>query len=293
MGPEHKEGIMSSYDRQILAAAISADEGKTWQGYREIARIRGDEFQVSYPTLAESSDGYIVVSTLAGEGYFPPAVVRVHPNWITETHVQEDFKHGMADWVTFGCEGAVLTSHPDRTGSNVLALRKPKADVPAASSWNFPFGVRGKLQIKLQLETSREFTGLYQYLSLADFFCLPALPRHRANQAAGWEAFPPEDCFALRLAPDGQLAIASGPGMFQTLFTPTKTKLNRGQWYTLNLAWDCAKSTCALDIDGRHVADLPMLRAVKGVCYLRLAATAQIVEYAGLLVDSVQCTVNT
>jgi hypothetical protein len=129
-------------------------------------------------------------------------------------------------------------------------------------------------------------------LSLADFFCLPHLPHHPVNQWAGWDAFPPEDCFALRLAPDGQTAFASGPGLFQTIFAPTRTRLTRGQWYTLNLAWDCAKSTCSLDVDGHHVADLPLLRAAKGVCYLRLWATAEIVEYAGLLVESVECTVN-
>ncbi|MBS1798414.1 MAG: exo-alpha-sialidase [Acidobacteria bacterium] len=292
MGAEHKEGVMSSYDRQVLVAAISVDDGKTWKGYREVARIREGEYQVSYPTLTESSDGYIIVSSLAEPEYFPQGVVRVHPNWLTETHVRDNFKHGLADWVTFGCEGATAIQHPNHPGSDVLSLRKPKADIPAAASWNFPFGTSGKLHLRLQMEPSREFTGLYQYLSLADFFSLPRLPRHSANQSAGWDFFPAEDCFSLRLAPDGQLAFASAPGIFQTLFTSTRTRLTRGQWYTLNLAWDCTRSICSLDIDGHRVADLPLLRAAKGVCYLRLCATAEIVEYSGLLVESVECTVN-
>jgi hypothetical protein len=292
MGPQHREGIMCSYDRQVLVAAISADDGKTWQGYREIGQMGEEEQQISYPFLTESADGYILCSGLAGPGYFPQGVVSVHPDWLAESYFLDDFKLGLAHWVTFGCEGVKIVPHPEHTDANVLALRKPKADVPAAASLNFPFGTVGHLELRLRLEPSREFVHQHYYLCLADFFCLPRLPHHATNKWAGWGVFPAEGCFTLRLAPDGQLEIASGRGLFQTDFKPTQTSLVNGRWYTLDLDWDCTRSTCSLKVNGHHVANLPQLRGAKGVCYLRLWATAEVTDYSGLLVESVECTVN-
>ena len=47
MGPEHEDGIMSSYERKVLAEAVSQDDGETWHGYREILRISKGTWQVS------------------------------------------------------------------------------------------------------------------------------------------------------------------------------------------------------------------------------------------------------
>jgi len=292
MGPQHREGIACSYDRQILAAAISADDGKTWQGFREIGCIAEDERQISYPFLTECEDGYILCSGLAGPGYFPQGVIRVHPDWLTESEFLDDFKTGLGHWVTLGCEGVSTESHPERSSSNVLVLRKPKKDVPTAASLNFPFGTAGNLRLKLRLQPSREFVRQHYYLCLSDFFCLPRLPDLAPNKWSGWGAFPEEGCFTLRLAPDGRLQTASGPGLFQTDFKSTRTTLVAGRWYTLDLDWDCKNSICFLRMDDRHIAELPQLRSAKGICYLRLWAAAEVPDYSGLLIETVKCTVH-
>jgi hypothetical protein len=292
MGPQHREGIMCSYDRQVLAAAITADEGKTWHGYREIGRIGEGESQISYPFATESADGYILCSGLAGPGYFPEGVIRVRPDWLTESHFVDDFKLGLLHWVTLGCDGVKVVPHPESMSANVLVLRKPKADVPAAASLNFPFGIIGHLELRLRLEPSREFVRQHYYLSLADFFCLPRLPYYAANKWGGWGVFPAEGCFTVRLAPDGRLEIASKKGLFQTDFNSTHVNLLDGRWYTLALDWDCTRLTCSVKVDGRHVADLPQLTTAKGVCYLRLWAAAEISDYSGLMVEYVKCMVD-
>ena len=292
LGPESRDGILNSYDRQILAAAISSDEGKTWQGYREIARIPEGKWEVSYQYLTQAADGALLCSGLGSRYFFPPALIRLQPDWLTETSLMENFEDGLDKWVTFGCEGVTAIPHPERSGAQVLALRKPKADVPAAASLNFPFGVRGKIKLRLRLEPSHEFVRQHYYFSLADFFCLPRLPYHGATEWGGWGTFPSEGNFTFRVAPDGRLDAASGRGLFRTDFRPTKTKLQTGTWYTVELAWDSNKRTCSLSVDGSPVADIPQLSPAYGICYLRLWAAVSIPDYSGMLVESVDVQVE-
>jgi len=54
------------------------------------------------------------------------------------------------------------------------------------------------------------------------------------------------------------------------------------------LAWDCAKGTCSLTVDGEQVADIAQLSQVVGICYLRLLSAAEKTDRAGLVVDSVR-----
>lgn len=292
MGPESRDGILSSYDRQILAAAISADEGKSWQGYREIGRIQDGLWEISYAFLTQATDGSILCSGLAGPHYFPQGVIRVHPDWLTETALTDHFEKGLDNWVTFGCEGVKVVAHPDRPDSHVLALRKPKTKVPAGASLNFPFGVRGQIKLRLRLEPSREFQRQHYYFSLTDFFCLPRLPYYGKDKWGGWNLFPPGGRFTFRVAPDGRLDGASGMGLFQTDFKPTKAKLAAGRWYTVVLQWDSKKQTCSLAVDGRLVTNLPQLSPARGICYLRLWASAGFPDYSGMLVESVDVHVE-
>jgi hypothetical protein len=99
MGPESRDGILSSYNRQILVAAIGADEGESWQGYREIGRIQNGKWQISYPVLIQVTDGIILCSGLAGPDYLPQGVIRVHPDWLTGTGLTDDFEKGLDNWV--------------------------------------------------------------------------------------------------------------------------------------------------------------------------------------------------
>jgi hypothetical protein len=256
------------YDRQILAAAISADDGKTWKGYREIARINALEEpgeprqQLSYHYLTQAADGALVVNIST---WSPGRITRVDPDWLTEPAFHEDFAKGLANWATLGAEGVTAAPHPDRAGRQVLWLQKPKADVPAGASLNFPFGAQGRLTTRLRLEPG--FQGAY--LSLTDYFSL------LGDRMDGR--------FELRIAADGTLEAATEPGRF----APTGAKLQPGKWHTLGLAWDCGKGTCALSVDYAKVTDLRQITPAPGVCYLRLQSTAETTDEAGLMVESV------
>ena len=249
-----------SYDRQILHAAISDDDGKTWSGYREIARVGPDRGVATYPFLTQAADGAIICLYAGGSD-----IIRVQPDWLTETTARDDFAEGLANWMTYGAEGPAAIAHPDRAGHQVLALRKPNPEVPAGASFNFPFGVQGHLTVRLRLEPG--FQGAR--LCLTDFFSLPGHPE--------------DGRFGISISPNGELSVATAPGQS----TPTAATLEAGKWHTLGFAWDCEEGTCGLTVNYEKVADLPQLSPAAGICYLRLWSAAEQTDEAGMLVESV------
>jgi len=253
-----------SYARQVLAAAISSDDGKTWSGYREVARvgIAGETQGCTYPYLAECPNGKILMPYVSYT--FGSALARIDPDWLTETSFKEDFTKGADNWSTWGAEPVTLVANPDG-GRQVLSFSKPKADVPAGASLNFPFGAEGHLTMKLRLQPG--FQGAR--LCLTDFWAMPGDAE--------------DGRFGLSIAPDGRISIAGKPGES----TPTECVLDPDTWHTLGLAWDCAKGACALTVDFKPVADLPQLSKAPGVCYLRLWSAAGQTDEAGMLIESV------
>ena len=303
MSPYHEEGILTSYDRQILAMAISSDEGTSWRGYREIRRIREGERQVSYPFLTEAGDGTILLMTSGNR------MIRVQPDWLTEDTFTEDFEEGLANWMTIGCEGAEIVPHPNRSQSKVLALRKRNRQeypslmeqtlgpsIPVAASLNFPFGVRGEINMRLFLEPGfrdASYHRVYYHLCLTDFFFMPRLPSINQGWPVGqWELFPQSGRFALRISPDGRISAGTDRGLFQTQYLPTRAALNIGEWHDIDLKWDCQKENCLFSLDGQRVADLPQLSPCHGVCYLRLWSQGNWRQQEGVLIESVKVRVQ-
>jgi len=260
------------FNRLVLAAAISSDEGKTWRGYREIARTDGAEGPdgwVCYPGMTQAADGAIVVSFKANKSV-RHATVRLQPDWLTQTAFHEDFSAGLDNWITMRTEGAVLVPHPDEQDRQVLTLRKPNPEVAAGASLNFPFGTKGQLTMRLKMEPG--FQGAR--LCLTDHFT--------------WPHYCEEGRFAIDLWSSGEIAEPVGGGEV----VATGIRLEAGKWHTLSFAWDCKKRTCALTLDSEHVTDLSQLSAGVGVCYLRLWSAAEQTDEAGLLVDSVNVSVE-
>lgn len=240
--------------REVLCAAITDDEGKTWHGYREVTG------HAHYPFLTEAPDGAIVLQCLGAAG-----VTRIRPDWLLQTSVRETFAGGIANWSTEGTEGVSAIARPDQQGKQVLALRKTAFDKPAGASFNFPFGAKGELAVKLRLQAGAQGARL----CLTDYFTKPSIPE--------------DGRFGVKVDADGTLCVGTRGGQF----TPTQTKLTPGKWHSLAFVWDCGEGACSVSVDGAHAVDLKQIWPAPGVCYLRLLSAAEQVDEAGLLVESV------
>jgi hypothetical protein len=255
--------------RHVLHAAISEDDGRTWHGYREVARNpfideppppSGDH-GVSYTLPALTKDGDIITPLSIG-GTGGMWQMRFNPEWLYETHQKSDFSAGAEGWISFGTKGVEIVPHPDKPDTRALRMRKPEADWPSAVVWNFPNGKSGRLQIRLKLNPG--FGGAR--ISLTDHFSV---------------AFDPEDefynLFNLNIRSDGKLQ--------QIKITPEHSHI-------LEFDWNVAKQECRVFVDGHPAETLPMQRQSTGINYLRLYSTAEDIDTAGLLVESIDVSIS-
>jgi len=252
------------YNRLLLCAAITADEGKTWTGYREIAR-RAEDGVYSYPYVTEARDGKVIVVLLQGQ-----RMLRLDPDFLTRTTLRDDFTQGLGKWSQLGTEGARAVADPDGGEGKVLRLAKPKAEVPAGVCLNFPFGVQG--DITLQIRTEPGFQGAH--FALDDHYDMPGLPQ--------------EGTFAWRVTTESQLEASRAEGSFE----PGEALLTPGAWHELRVSWDCAGRAASISVDGKPAGESLQLSDRPGVCYLRLRSLAAATDEAGLYVRSVQVEVR-
>lgn len=151
--------------REVLHAAISADEGKTWRGFREIFHetdvVSGGDRGTSYPTLAETPDGKVVVVSGQGEG--KRAIVTFDPRWLEERAVRDELASGPAAWTQYGDEG--LRVEAAEAGARAVAIPL-KATGLCGALWNFPISAEGELRARIQLPPNAKAVRL----SLNDHF---------------------------------------------------------------------------------------------------------------------------
>ena len=240
-------------ERAVLAAAISADDGRTWAGYREVARVTAPAC-VGYPSAAAAGDGKIIV--FCGDDY----LVKVDPGLLARTSFAEDFSRGIGRWSTLGAEGAEVVADPDGGSGKVLRLRKPKAGTAAAHCLNFPFGARGELTAVLRIE--RGFQGAQ--VSVEDCYSLPGIGR--------------EGCFPLRISAQGRIEIIGSRGSWRA----TPGDLRPGTWHRLGLSWNCRQAQATLFLDDAEVAVIEQYVHAPGIAYLRLRSTATAADLAGM-----------
>ena len=259
------------FNRLVLAAAISKDDGKTWQGYREIARtsgVPGPKGWVCYPYITQNVDGTVIVTY--GTAGFKSNLLRLDPDWLEETGFREDFSGGLDNWITMRTAGPKLVPHPDKPGRKVMALPKPKPDTAAGASLNFPFGVKGKLTMKVRIQPG--FQGAR--ICLTDHFT--------------WPSYAEDGRFGIHVWANGEVVEPLPEGESAS----TGTKLLPNKWHTFQFAWDCSKHVCELAIDSKQVTKLEQFSAAPGVCYLRLWSSAEKTDKTGLLVESVEVSVE-
>lgn len=276
MPPRHKgAGVYGG--RDSLSAAISDDEGKTWRGFREVYRdpFRNDpppprcDRGTAYPTPPVMVDGKVLF--LTGQGPKRRNLICFDPRWLTLTHHEDDFSNDVKDWIVFKAfgpakgywrnrvQGPVVIDHPTKPGAKVLHIRRPDEKNPDGAVWNFPIGAAGTLTLRVML--NQGFGG--GSIALNDHCFNPC--DDNGERAA---------IFRVPIKKDGQ--FGSGP------------KLEPGRWYTLTFNWDLSRRGCAVTVDGKKAGTLRQRNPTgNGICYLRLRSTAEQVDLAGYLVDSV------
>lgn len=267
--------------RDALHAAISSDEGKTWRGYREVYRDptrnespqRSGDRGTAYPMPYHGPENKVIV--MAGQGR-SGATVLFDPDWLLETHHEDNFQDGLDGWSVFKhvgpaerwwrdrVQGPELIEHPDRQDAKALHIRRADEHPGDGAMWNFPLGKKGDLKIRLRLQEG--FGGAA--ISLLDRFFNPT--DATAESEAG---------IVLPIAADGHIAIA--------------TALDTGAWHTLRFQWDLPARTCVVTVnDDARVYLKPSYRDLPGINYLRIRSTADSLDPAGLLVESVEVDVD-
>ena len=263
--------------RDVLHAAISEDDGLTWQGFREVyldpfrndpPPLRGDR-GTAYPRAVGTADGKILLIT--GQGAGRQVQIIVDPDWLCQTTHESDFSDSLNGWSVFkrfldngfisrmpGCE---LITHPTNSGAKVIHICRPDEKRADVAEWNFPLGRSGSISINLLLREG--FAG--GAIDLADRYFQPT------DDAAISERI-----FNIPIKKNGQVG-------------DSQMYLEPGEWYKLILSWNISKGNCVVIFNDEEICSVSMNRNTHlGISYLLLRSTAQKIDPAGFLVESVQ-----
>jgi hypothetical protein len=141
--------------REVLHAAISDNEGKSWKGFREVLISPSGHFIIkmdigtAYPSAVETAEGKVLfVSGQAEER----AIVCFDPDWLEQTSAYDNFSNGLAQWTLFGVDSTIrLTTNGPRKSEHALLVRKTDANKKSGSEavWNFPMTQKGKLVLEI------------------------------------------------------------------------------------------------------------------------------------------------
>ncbi len=262
--------------RDALHAAISNNDGKTWQGFREVYRDptrngtppkHGDR-GTAYPHATLTSDGRILL--VSGQGQERRRRFLIDPDWLMVKEVAADMT-SLDEWHVFKgfgpaerfwrdrIAGPQLVPHPDEPeGSRqVLHIRRPDELDADGAAWNFPVAKAGILRVRLRIEPG--FGGAQ--ISLTDRFFDPC------DDAGETQA-----TFSIRIDPQYRLNAESG--------------VSPSEWHTLQLKWD--GDMCHVLVDEKLVDTLKTEAApLHGLSYARFRSLAEEVDKQGFYIESV------
>lgn len=296
LNASEREGRSEDFftNRDVLHAALSDDDGRTWRGFRELhlnERRNDSDFRSSGGNAA-SLDKSIHQSqavelpekkVLLAFGQHPLCrrLIIFDPDWLLENCREDDFALGLGGWsvqqyvksvpgnfrgVSGHCAynrraGATLVPHPDGQPREVLQVaRHPDPRLlheKEGAVWNFPCWPRGVL--KLRLRMPRGSQGIQ--ICLVDRWFNPVDPvvSHFAQ-------------YVLRL--DAQGNINAVPC------------LKPDSWADLELRWDPDAARFRVAGGDWHV--LPSVFATRnGISYLHLQSAAEEADPHGVLIESV------
>ncbi len=279
--PKH-EGVGVYGGRDALHIAISSDDGRTWQGFREIYldHRRNDnpagtgDRGTAYPLAAFTDDGQIVV--LAGQGKGGRNPILVDPAWITATSAESDFRDGLAQWTVYQHigpakrwwrarrTGCALIETPGEKDTRSLHVRHVAStdethapSEPDTAVWNFPSGWRGELTARVRLPAGSQGA----IFSLNDRF------------------FDPSN------------TLGEDVAVFQARVTPENAQSDT--WHTLSLRWNLSSSQCEYHLDGKLIETLPLhSTTLNGLSYLRIRSAAKTPDPHGIIIRHVKAQIT-
>ena len=151
--------------REVLHAAISADDGVTWEGFREVANspdleISQGDRGTAYPSAEEMENGNIILVTGQGEG---KGIYKIDPNWL-EAKIQH------FEYDNFGHLNLVNSTQVQQVKRLVYGVHYPKMNSKGEWVVNFPLASEGIL--KVEMFPNRDFETLT--FALTDHFSIPA-----------------------------------------------------------------------------------------------------------------------
>lgn len=223
--------------RDVLQAAISADNGTSWRGFREILNqtaalesARGDKGS-AYASAAETRDGKIALCGGQGEGN--RFIVLFDPNWLLDDAQHDDLTEGPVYWTQYGKEG-IHVEAPVSVGEKAAVALPLGAQEPSGAEWNFPAMSAGKIKMELWIPADVSLVSL----SLTDHFS-------RADDSAA-----------------GEHAV------YHFSFQE-RPEVVHDQWVEIELKWDAASGCIRM---GENLSNIvPAGRVVEhGLSYLRV-----------------------
>ena len=280
-------------NRDVIHAAVSEDDGKTWIGFRELymnplrndsdfATSGGKELSldksVQQSQAIELPEGKVLVSL--GQHPLVRAMIIFDPDWLYEKSRRDDFTHGLVNWSTFkyvnGIHGhCAYNRQPGARlitgleGSNVKYLqicRPQNANLVCENDgavWNFPAMHKGRFSTRIFLKPG----GLGGTISLAD----------------RW--FNPTDTLAHYFA----MYSLSFDGKGNNNHSGQHI-LDTGRWNDILLEWENLQSgTCRLIINGKISKDLRLQwPSINGISYVHFQSKTTEIDNEGFLIQSVE-----
>jgi hypothetical protein len=280
-------------NRDVIHAAISSDDGKTWHGFRELylnparndrryAETGGIDRSVHQSQAVEVAEGRVLVAL--GQHWLHRSLILFNPAWLEEKERSNNFANALEDWSVQGfqrgirghCalnrfESCALVPHPDSAEKQALLVKRVADDnamyANAGAVWNFPAAPAGTFEVRLRLQEKSAGARL----SLMDRWLNPTDPTAH-TLAMG----------SLQIKGDGTTNVEG-------------VKLTPGQWHTLNFKWaECTKGTkCEVLVDGQPATGtLNFSRESRhGISYAHFQSAADEGD-EGFLIESVRATVT-
>ncbi|RRB07474.1 sialidase family protein [Larkinella rosea] len=245
--------------REVLHAAVSRDEGKTWKGFREVLTTPSAQQKATsdrgtaYASAAETIAGK--VAFVAGQGE-AKAMVLFDPDWLEQAEVRDDFSAGLVQWTLYDADSLIRLTPDPKTGQNALLVTAGSGKTNAAALWNFPATAQGTLKVELELPLDSPVVSLM----LTDHFSVSTDSKAADHAVVGF--------------------------VFKPANRPGKPPKNRRT--VLEIRWNSAENKANLYVNGRLAAQSDFHRRPGcGLNYLRIGLAEHSVPPATFMIRSV------